>query len=61
MRESKSAHIIVQGGGPSGGVKCLRCGATMIITLPCRVDDWCDAMRTFERRHRDCFDSKAES
>jgi len=49
-----SSHVVLQGGGTEGGAKCLRCGATLIVQLPCRVDDWCDAMRKFEARHSDC-------
>jgi hypothetical protein len=52
--KTKSDHVILQGSGPEGGAKCLYCNATLIVKLPCRVDDWCDAMRKFEARHREC-------
>ena len=52
--KNPSSHVVVEGDGPQGGARCLRCGATLVVALPCRVDDWCDAMRNFERRHRDC-------
>ena len=56
MSKRASSHVVLEGDGPVGGAKCLRCGAKLVVSLPCRVDDWCDAMRKFEQRHRECFD-----
>lgn len=37
-----------------GGAKCLRCGAKLIIELPCIADDWCAAMGSFFQTHKTC-------
>lgn len=52
---AKRAHVIFSTKSvSSAGARCLHCMAELIVDLPCRLDDWLDAMRTFERKHEDC-------
>ena len=60
MSKKSSEHVVLQGDGPQGGALCMRCGAKLAVQLPCRVDDWCDAMRKFEARHRDCREAEKQ-
>lgn len=48
--EKEKPWVVMEG----GGAKCLRCGATLRVELPCRVEDWCDAIGAFDRRHQQC-------
>lgn len=46
--------IMIESIGPGSKVKCLRCGAVLGIALPCVVDDWCAAVKSFYDRHIRC-------
>lgn len=53
VEKPEKPWVIVGHGGSH--FSCLRCGATLKIQLPCRVEDWCDAGKAFDDRHKQCL------
>lgn len=54
MSDEKEKPWVIVGSGGSH-FECLRCGAKLTIKLPCRVEDWCDAGKSFDDRHQKCL------
>ena len=46
--------IVACNGGEQA--KCLRCGETLSLKLPVRVEIWCAAMKAFCKVHKRCVE-----